>query len=166
MRAGWSAPAPVSVASATYDAANRLTSWGSTPLSYDNNGNLTAFGSSIYGWNVRDQLVSTSDGGGVFSYDPFGRRTARTVSGSTTPYLHDGLNPATVSGSLMLDGPGLDEIYSRVSGSSTDSYLTDFLGSTLALTDASGATTGSYTYAPYGTASQTGTDDSSFQYMY
>ena len=155
---------PASVNSASYDVANRLTSWGTTPLAYDNNGNLTTFGSSTYGWNVRDQLVSTSDGGGGFNYDAFGRRTARAVSGLTTPYLHDGLNPATVSGGLMLDGPGLDEIYARISGSATASYLTDALGSTLGLTDGSGSSTASYQYAPYGTVSKTGTDDTPFQF--
>ena len=37
---------PASVTSAIYDAANRVTSCGSTALTYDNNGNLTTFGSS------------------------------------------------------------------------------------------------------------------------
>ena len=119
---------------------------------------------STYGWNVRDQLISTSDGGGGFNYDAFGRRTSRTVSGTTTPYLHDGLNPATVSGSLMLEGPGLDEIYARINGSTIANYLTDFLGSTLALIDSSGASTASYQYAPYGGVAKTGTDDTPFQF--
>src|SRR5438128_1254703 len=33
---------PSSVSSATYDAANRLTAWGSISLTYDLNGNLTS----------------------------------------------------------------------------------------------------------------------------
>jgi YD repeat-containing protein len=97
--------------------AIRLTNWGGTPLSYDNNGNLTAFGSSSYTWNARNQLIATADGGGEISYDSFGRRTSRIVSATTTPYLHDGMNPATVSGNLMLDGGGLDETYAQVGSS-------------------------------------------------
>lgn len=38
-------------------------------------------------------------------YDAFGGRTARAVSGITTPYLHDGLNPATVSKTGTDDTP-------------------------------------------------------------
>jgi YD repeat-containing protein len=54
---------PSTVNGAVYDAANRMQSWGSQSFTYDNNGNLTSNGSSTYGWNVRNQLVSVSDGG-------------------------------------------------------------------------------------------------------
>ena len=152
---------PPTVGTAAYDAANRLTNWGGTPLSYDNNGNLSASGSSTYTWNARNQLVATADGGGEFSYDPFGRRTSRTVSGTTTPYLYDGLNAATVAGNFMLDGPGLDEMYAQVGSNATTSYVTDALGSTVAFT---GAIASSYSYAPYGADSRIGTADVPFQY--
>jgi RHS repeat-associated protein len=155
---------PPSVATASYNSANQLTSWGSSSLAYDKNGNLTAAGSSTYSWNARDQLIATSDGGGGFTYDPLGRRVSATISGTTTPYLYDGLNAATVAGSLMLDGPGLDEIYARVNGTAVTSFLTDALGSTLALTNSTAATTATYAYSPYGTTSSTGTAGTPFQF--
>jgi RHS repeat-associated protein len=156
---------PGSVPSATYDAANRLTNWGGSALTYDANGNLNGIGSSsTFSWNARDQLVSTSDGGGVFTYDPLGRRSSLTVSGATTPYLYDGFNPATVGGNQILAGQGLDDFYAQTSSGSTTSYLSDALGSTVALTDTSGAVTGSYTYGAYGASSQSGTANTSFQY--
>jgi RHS repeat-associated protein len=155
---------PGTVSATTYDAANRLTNWGGTQLSYDNNGNLSTLGSSTYTWNARDQLVATGDGGGEFSYDSFGRRTSRIVSGTTTPYLYDGGNAATAAGNFMLDGSGLDEIYAQVGSTATTSYVTDAIGSTVALTDSTGAIASSYSYEPYGADSRTGIADTPFQY--
>lgn len=40
---------PATISAATYDAANRLTNWGSEPLSYDDNGNLISHGTATYG---------------------------------------------------------------------------------------------------------------------
>ena len=39
---------PAALASASYDANNRLTNWGSTSLSYDVDGNLTDGGTNTY----------------------------------------------------------------------------------------------------------------------
>jgi YD repeat-containing protein len=39
---------PVTLTSATYDAGNRLTVWGTTSFSYDSNGNLTSDGLASY----------------------------------------------------------------------------------------------------------------------
>ena len=47
-----------------------------------------------YTWNARDQLVSlTGPVNGSFAYDGFGRRRSKTVGGTTTQFLYDGLNP-------------------------------------------------------------------------
>jgi RHS repeat-associated protein len=81
-----------------------------------------------------------------------------------TKYLYDGLNPATIGGSQILAGQGLDDFYAQTSAGSTTSYLSDALGSTVALTDSNGAVAGSYTYGPYGATSHSGTADTSFQY--
>ena len=80
-------------ATLTYDAANQLKQKGAAALTYDANGNLTGDGVNTYTWDARNQLASVS--GGVtasFGYDPFGRRTRKTVNGSTTEYLYDGFN--------------------------------------------------------------------------
>jgi RHS repeat-associated protein len=152
------------VPSATYDAANRLTNWGGAVLGYDDQGNLTSFGSRTFAWNARDELVSSSSGSSTFAYDVMGRRTSRVASGTTTSYLHDGLNPAVVNNDFMLEGLGLDEIYARVDVSGTTTFVPDALGSTRLLTDASGSATASYAYAPYGEVSKTGSDDTAFRF--
>ena len=157
---------PSSIPNTSYDAANRLMTWGGSALNYDANGNLTAIGSSSLTWNARDQLIATSDGGGTYAYDPIGRRSSRTVSdaSTTTPYIYDGMNPAVVGGSQMLAGQGLDNVYAETSSGSPMSYLSDALGSTLAVTDSSGAIAGSFTYSPYGATLQNGSAGASFQY--
>ncbi len=155
---------PSSVSAATYDVANHLTNWGGSALSYDENGNLTTVGSSTLSWNARDQLVATSDGGGGFAYDALGRRSSRTVSAMTTPYLYDGSNPAIVAGTQILAGPGLDDFYAQTSSMSATSYLSDAQGSTVAVTNSSGAIVGGYIYGPYGATSHNGTVGTPFQY--
>ncbi|HWF86512.1 MAG TPA: hypothetical protein VG222_16750, partial [Vicinamibacterales bacterium] len=84
---------PAALTSATYDAANRLTAWDSTSFSYDLNGNLTGDGATTYTWNARNQLASLSGGATAsFQYDGTGRRRGKTISGTTTNFLYDGLN--------------------------------------------------------------------------
>ena len=45
---------------ATYDAANRLTSWNSTTLTYDDNGSLTSDGTRTYTWDARNRPLGMS----------------------------------------------------------------------------------------------------------
>jgi len=155
---------PAYVAALTYDGANRLTNWGGTSLNYDANGNLTGFGATTYTWNARNQMTATSAGSASFAYDALGRRVSATVSGSTSPYLYDGLNPATVSGNLLLASGNLDEIYAQVTSSATTSYLRDGINSGLASTASGGSITGNSYYSPYGDSVQTGTGATPFQF--
>src|SRR5207245_1444397 len=46
---------PQALASATYDAANRLMTWAGQNFSYDANGNLASDGLTSYAWNARNQ---------------------------------------------------------------------------------------------------------------
>ena len=58
-----------------------------------------------------------------------------------------------------MTGLGLDEVYRRTTASSDELPLTDALGSTLAVTDGTGAVTSHATYEPFGqttTSSPTG----------
>ena len=99
-----------------------------------------------------------------FVYDALGRRVSATVSGTTTPYLYDGLNAAMVSTSQIIAGSGLDEIYSQISTSGTTSFLPDGVNSTAALTNSSAAITKSYLYSPYGDSAGSGTASTAYQY--
>jgi RHS repeat-associated protein len=59
----------------------------------------------------------------------------------------------------------IDEPLTRITGATIRHYVTDALGSTVALTDDSGAVKTTYTYDAYGNATATGeTSDNPFQY--
>lgn len=162
---------PAAVASATYDAANRLTAWGGTALAYDFNGNLTSDGSRTYTWDSRNRLKTIAGAATAsFSYDAFGRRSSATVSGSTTSFLYDGLNIAQeLTGAsvkaTVLGGLGLDEIFRRTDTSGARSFLTDGLGSVMTLADDAGVARTQYRYEPYGATVASGdTSSNRFQY--
>jgi len=84
--------------------------------------------------------------------------------------VYDGANyvqelSAAIVKANLLTGQGLDDVYARTVASSTTSYMTDGLGSVVALGDSSGAITTQYTYAPYGKTTSSGAaNDNSQQY--
>jgi RHS repeat-associated protein len=161
---------PAAVSSATYNAANRLVSWGAnSSFTYDANGNLTGDGVNTYVWDARNQLASIFGGTMAgFQYDPLGRRISKTVDGITTDFLYDGANVAQeLSGGIpsanLLTGR-LDQVFARTD-TSMRNFLSDRLGSAVALTDSSGAVATQYTYEPFGNTSSSGSSSSnSFQY--
>lgn len=162
---------PPTLSTATYDAANRLTDWNGTGITYDANGNMLNDGTRTYTWDARNRLTSIA--GTVtanFQYDAFGRRIQKTVNGVTTKYLYDGINPVQeFTGSTptanLLTGLNIDEYYRRTDGQGTRDFLTDGLGSTLALADNTGAIQTSYTYDPYGNTTTYGQASTNpFQY--
>ncbi|MHB8744502.1 MAG: RHS repeat-associated core domain-containing protein [Sulfuricaulis sp.] len=164
---------PAALTGASYNATNQLTTWGTTALTYDANGSLTANGSKTFTWNARNQLASLSATGltAAFQYDAIGRRKTKTINGTTTNYLYDGMNTVqeqSATGAItanLLTGLGIDEVFIRSEGSVARYLLTDALGSTVALTDNTGAIQTSYTYEPYGKTTQSGaTNTNSFQY--
>ncbi|SMF56459.1 RHS repeat-associated core domain-containing protein [Pseudogulbenkiania subflava] len=162
---------PAAVASGSYNAMNQLTNWGGSAHSYDANGNLTSDGTNTYTWDSRNRLTGISGGTTAsFVYDGFNRRSSKTVSGAATAFLYDGLNPVQeLSGSTptanLLGGLGLDQWFARTDANGTKSFLSDALGSTLALADSSGTVQTQYAYEPYGKPTQSGVSSSNaFQY--
>ena len=160
---------PAAVSSAVYNANNQLTQWGSTAMTYDLNGNTLNDGTNSYTWDARNRLVSADNSGAVFSYDPLGRRVSKTVQGTTTNFLYDGANAVQEFGTNptanLLTG-GVDERFTRVSSTETDNYLTDAMGSTVALTDTTGVTQEQYSYGPYGILSASGGGSTTNSYAY
>ena len=153
---------PAALVSATYDDANQIASWAGTSFMYDNNGNLTSDGVRSYSWNARNQLSSvTGPVNGSFSYDGIGRRRSKTIGGTTTQFLYDGLNPVQeIAGGTptanLLTGPVIDEYFTRADSSGVRTYLTDALGSTVALADGSGTIQTEYTYEPFSATTTSG----------
>ena len=160
---------PLAVSTTAYNANNQLTAWGTASLYYDPNGNMTSDGVNSLVWSARNQMSSMNSSAVSFQYDPYGRRSGKTVVGVTTNYLYDGANVAQeISGGSpianLLSG-GTDEVFTRTDSSGTANFLTDALGSTLALTDGSGSTVASYAYEPFGNTTVTsGSSTNSYEY--
>ena len=153
---------PTALTSATYDDANQIATWAGTNFSYDDNGNMTSDGSRSYSWNARNELTAIT--GGVtasFEYDALGRRGVRTVGSAAKQYLYDGQNPvqelvSNTPVANLLTGLGMDEYFTRTDATGTFSYLTDILGSSIALADGSGSVQTEYSYEPFGLVSTSG----------
>lgn len=156
----------------TYDNAGRRSSRVST---LDQTGGPAVVGTAsdarVFGWNARNQLASISGGATAsFSYDMMGRRSGKTVSGTNRSFVYDGQNLVQelnggAAFASYLTGLGVDQAYSRTDSSSTQSYLTDALGSVVSLASSSGTVATSYKYDAYGNTTATGTaSQSSLQY--
>jgi RHS repeat-associated protein len=153
---------PTAVSNASYNADNELTSRNGVSYSYDSDGNLVSGGTNSYTWNARGKLASISGGTTAsFTYDPFGRRQSATVNGTATSFLYDGLNvvqelAGTIPTANLLTG-GLDQVFQLTTPSGTNSsFLTNTLGSTIALANSAAQVTTSYTYDPSGAVTASG----------
>ncbi len=163
---------PKALASTEYDADNQLVERDGQPLEYDKEGHLVDDGESQYAWNARGELVEISgEKEASFAYDPFGRRVSKTLGGTTTELLYDEDNVVTeseggsTSGSVLA-GLRPDQIFARTTGEGTDSYLTDALGSTIALAGESAEVQTTYTYDPFGSSVSKGAEsDNPFRFV-
>ena len=157
---------PQAVTGNMFNAANEMTAFNGTPQTYDANGNLTNDGTSTYNWDARNHLTAIAGPNAAsFAYDADGRRAQKTVNSTSTQFLYDGLNPVQelqsgAPGANMLTGLGIDEYFQRSDGSGPSSYISDPLGSTLALTDLSGTIQTQYSYDPFGNTTLTGVSSS------
>jgi RHS repeat-associated protein len=159
---------PDPVASANYDAAHRQLIFGELALTYDLNGNLTSDGTNTYTWDPLNRLiaVATPSVSASFVYDAQDRRLLKTVNGVVVRYLYDGLDVVTELAEFLavpyLRTLDVDEALGRGTG---EFYLTDALGSTVALTNAHGTLATAYTYAPFGaTVTDNPADANPFQF--
>jgi hypothetical protein len=160
---------PANVAGGTktaYNADNAQSKFNGTRLSYDANGNLIGDGTNTYTWDGRNHLAAISGGTNAsFVYDGFGRRMKKVIGSTTTQFLYDGLNPVQeLNGSKhpsvtanLLTGLRIDEYFTRTASSTTSTFVTDALGSTIGLVTANnGPIATSYTYQPFGATTTSG----------
>jgi RHS repeat-associated protein len=156
-------------------------------LTYDHQGNLSQKQSAavpseitLYTWDARNRLtgISMTEGGQTsevaFKYDAVGRRIERSISQGASfqrrQYVYDGIQAVgeLVEGRVaatVVTGVNIDEVIARtvnVSGGQnpilTKTYLTDALGSVLAITLQNQHPELFYSYSPYGETSQLGGD--------
>jgi RHS repeat-associated protein len=146
----------------SYNAANRLTSAGELSFGYDNNGNTTSRTGKNYGYDTKNNLTSVSgDFTATYTYDGLGNRRSATRNGVTTKYVLDLIGD--MSNVLMeTDGNGSVKNYyifgasglvSRIdANNNTRYYVSDYRGSTVAMTDAttSANITHKYQYDDFG----------------
>jgi RHS repeat-associated protein len=167
---------PSAVSAASYNAGNQQLTFGSNTMSYDHNGNLATLadgtGTTTYTWDSRDRLTALAGPGlmASFGYDGVARRRTKTINGTRTDFLYDGLNPvqekdgAAVLANLVT-GLGIDEFFTRTDVTGARHLLSDALGSVIALSDSGGAVQTEYAYEPFGRTTLTGaTSPNSFQY--
>jgi RHS repeat-associated protein len=175
-----SQPLITSAAGASVDNADELLTYGQTTYTYDANGNRLAetspSGTVKYQWDSRNRLASIMDATGnvtSFQYD-FLRNLLeidRTSAGITTTqsFVVDSLTNVvalTETSGLpvaVLTGTSIDSHYASVDSSGQALFaLGDPLGSTVAVTDASGTAVFTIDYEPYGQTTLVGSTDYPF----
>ena len=148
---------PESVNTGAYDPANRQRSFGAGTMTFDSNGNLTSIleplGITNLTWDARNRLIGIN--GPVttasFTYDAYGRRDATRINGTITQSVYDQSDIIQEleynSTRNYLRGLKIDEIWVR---DSTEFYLADPLGSTVAISGSTGSLDANYRYEPFG----------------
>jgi RHS repeat-associated protein len=160
---------PMAVATTSYDADNRLTQWDTASPTYDLNGNLTSDGTNSYTWDARNRLTAITSLAS-FVYDGVSRRQSTAQGSTTITSLYDVYDPVQEQsgGSVLanlLTGLGVDERFTRTESSTTSTFLSDLLGSTVALTNSSATVQTSYRYDPYGVTLSSGiASDNPYQF--
>jgi RHS repeat-associated protein len=161
---------PGALPSASLDNANQLIQHNGVSFSYDASGNLTSDGTRTFSWNARNELISVSGPNPAsFTYEALGRRISRTVGGVTTGFLYDELNVVQeqisgITSSNLLTGLGLDEVFTRIEASGSQSLMPDVLGSTIAAANHAGVVQAEYSYGAFGTTTVVGASTNPTQF--
>ncbi len=142
----------------TYDAASQVSSAGHT---YDSRGRQTAATGHTYTWDNASRLTGVD--GVTLAYNGLSDLTARTEGAATIHYYYNyaiGLKPIAAEKDegteqflryyVWTPGGRLLYMIDSANGNKASFYHFDRTGSTLALTDSTGAVTDSYAYTPYG----------------
>jgi RHS repeat-associated protein len=167
----------------SYNADEELTgtSNGSstTTYGYDVDGDLTTItapgGTTSYAYNGADELSqATTPGGGTwtYGYDAEGDLVTASLNGTTQQTTTwDPVNTLAQAAEQTTTGGTTDLTYnpngtlnSLTSGSTTDTAVTDWLGSVTGLLSADESQVASTSYTPYGTPDTTGSPASPIGY--
>jgi RHS repeat-associated protein len=139
------------------------------PITYDKRGNLISDGVLTLAYDPENHLMTAQTAGGsmsVYQYDPLGRRTAKTVTGTTTAFLHDGdseIADYDGTGNLLrryVPGMAIDQPIAMVTAANQRTlFHADKMGSVIAMSQATNGakSEGPYTYDSYGNCTDVGT---------
>ena len=160
---------------------SNVTNWTDVTYSYNDNGGLETVGSAAsptaYTYDYDNRLVLTTEGteSTEYIYDAAGVRIGRTHNGVTAYYIVDYAD-ALKRPLAETDVQGNITRYYVWSGSHllchveangiVRYYHADELGSTLAMTDETGAVTDQFAYMPYGYATHTAGPNSQFSILH
>jgi RHS repeat-associated protein len=155
-----------SFAAAYSDTTNRLTTIGSTTVTYDSNGNVTYDGFHHYTWDAEGSLATLDSN--PETYDALNRRVEQSSSGAYTEIVY---SPASRKIALM-NAQTVIKIFTPLSGGATAVYTSsglqyyrhpDWLGSSRLASGANRTVYYDAAYAPYGEPyAETGTTDRDF----
>ncbi len=142
----------------TINNMNQYTAVGGTAYTYDADGNLLGDGTNTYTYDSLNEMTSVTTAGvtTTFTYNALGERVASTVNGQTTQYVVDptGLGNVvgqyTGAGTLIADYTYGYGLVSQVTGSGSNFYDFDGIGSVVGVTGSNGAIKNSYSYLPFG----------------
>jgi RHS repeat-associated protein len=155
----------------TYANPHAPTTIGSSSLTYDNNGNLVAYGSTTYTWDYNNRIATSTTATSTigYAYDYTGQRVKYTVGTSTTiyPSKYYEVKGASTTKYIFLPDGSLISIVNGTGTAATSSYVfTDHLGGTNVVTDATGTIVQTLDYMPYGSRRvNTGTNSSKRQFI-
>lgn len=128
----------------TANGLNQYVSAGGANLAYDPNGNLTSDGTTAFGYDVENRLVSASGAkAAALTYDPAGRLFRIAGGGADSQLLYDGdelVAEFDGAGSLTrryVHGPGADDPIVTYEGATRRFVHTDHQGSVLVASDGS-----------------------------
>lgn len=152
---------PAGASSSAYvpNHLNQYATVAGTAQGYDANGNLTGDGTYMYEYDEENRLRSATSAGTTvtYTYDPAGRRSSRTVNSTVTRFLSDGaeeIGEYTGANALLrrfVYGAAIDDRIAMVeAGGARSYYQVNHQGSTVLLTNQSGAVTETYKYGAYG----------------
>lgn len=101
-----------------YATPHAVTDIGGTSLTYDDNGNVTVFGSSNYTWDYRNRLTQSDDGTSTstYAYDHTVQRILKTVDTATTTYPNQYYNIGNTSGIVRHIFTPTGDLLATVSG--------------------------------------------------
>lgn len=147
------------------NSINGYTQVGNRVMQYDGNGNLVNDGIHTYQYDYANRLVSVDNGAtATYTYDPLGRRIHKTNGRNwTTDYFYAGSRMIeSVSSKLASNNnitqvttdyvysPRTDDVLMAWRGDDQYYFHKNRLGSTVAVTNASGAVVERYSYDAFG----------------
>ncbi len=145
---------------------------------YDTNGNTTKITKNnedtIFSYDYENRMIGAVTPAGAqitYAYDGDKRRYSKTVDGTTTKFLYDGINIlADLDGSGAItkeytQGLGIDSLIKATDGENPEYYHSDALGSTRVITNANGNTVKTYDYDAWGkVTNETGLSENEYTY--